>query len=94
MDIIILLGAVQAFFFGVLLLDKGKNRLSQKLLLLFFSIVGFVLFEHYLFQRQVIFEYPHLMGLSYTFPIILGPILFFYTKSLVNENNAISSENI
>jgi len=90
MDIIFLLGAVQAFFFGVLLLDKGNNRLPPKLLLLFFSIMGFVLFEHYLFQRQVIFEYPHLMGLTYTFPIILGPILFFYTKSLVNENNAIS----
>lgn len=90
MDIIFLLGAVQAFFFGVLLLDKGNSRLPPKLLLLFFSIMGFVLFEHYLFQRQVIFEYPHLMGLTYTFPIILGPILFFYTKSLVNENNAIS----
>ena len=90
MDLIFLLGAVQAFFFGVLLLDKGNNRLPPKLLLFFFSIIGFVLFEHYLFQRQVIFEYPHLMGLTYTFPIILGPILFIYTKSLVNENNAIS----
>lgn len=90
MDIIFLLGAVQSFFFGVLLLDKGNSRLPPKLLLLFFSIMGFVLFEHYLFQRQVIFEYPHLMGLTYTFPIILGPILFFYTKTLVNENNAIS----
>lgn len=90
MDIIFLLGAVQAFFFGVLLLDKGKNRLSQKLLLLFFSIIGLVLIEHYFFQRKVIFEYPHLMGITYTFPIILGPILFFYIKSLVNEHGLIS----
>jgi AraC-like DNA-binding protein len=90
MDIIFLLGAVQAFFFGVLLLDKGNNRLPQKLLFLFFSIIGFVLIEHYLFQRRVIFEYPHLIGLTYTFPIILGPILFFYTKSLVSENISIS----
>lgn len=93
MDIIFLLGAVQAFFFGVLLLDKGKNRLPPKLLLLFFGLIGFVLIEHYLFQRRIIFEYPHLIGLTYTFPIILGPILFYYTKSLVNENNAISSRN-
>jgi AraC-like DNA-binding protein len=93
MDIIFLLGAVQAFFFGVLLLDKGNNRLPPKLLLLFFSLIGFVLIEHYLFQRRVIFEYPHLMGITYTFPIILGPILFFYTKSLVNENFAISFRN-
>lgn len=93
MDIIYLLGAVQAFFFGVLLLDKGNKRLPPKLLLLFFSIIGFVLIEHYLFQRRVVFEYPHLMGLTYTFPIILGPILFFYTKSLVNENIAISFRN-
>lgn len=90
MDIIFLLGAVQAFFFGVLLLEKGKNSLPPKLLLLFFGIIGFVLIEHYLFQRNLIFEYPHLIGVTYTFPIILGPILFFYTKSLVNENNAIS----
>lgn len=89
MDIIFLLGAFQVFFFGVLFLGRGKNRLPPKLLLLFFSLIGFVLIEHYLFQRRVIFEYTHLMGLTYTFPIILGPILFFYTKSLVNENNAI-----
>ncbi|HMN18915.1 MAG TPA: helix-turn-helix domain-containing protein [Ignavibacteriaceae bacterium] len=93
MDIIFLLGAIQAFFFGVLLLDKGTNRLPPRLLLLFFSIIGFVLIEHYLFQRRVIFEYPHLMGLTYTFPIILGPILFFYTKSLINENIPISFRN-
>lgn len=93
MDIIFLLGAIQAFFFGVLLLDRGKNRLPPRLLLLFFSIIGLVLFEHYLFQKKIIFEYPHLMGLTYTFPIILGPILFFYTKSLVNENIAISFRN-
>jgi AraC-like DNA-binding protein len=93
MDIIFLLGAVQAFFFGILLLDKKKNRLPPKLLLLFFSIIGFVLIEHYLFQRKIIFEYPHLLGLTYTFPIILGPILFFYTKSLVDENKAILFRN-
>lgn len=90
MDVIFILGAVQAFFFGFLLLDKEKNRLSPKLLLLFFSIIGFVLIEHYLFQRKITFEYPHLLGLTYTFPIILGPILFFYTKSLVAEKKAIS----
>jgi len=93
MDIIFLLGAVQAFFFGVILLDREKNRLPPKLLLLFFSIIGFVLIEQYLFQSNIIFEYPHLLGLTYTFPIILGPILFFYTKSLVNENNAILFRN-
>ncbi len=93
MDIIFLLGAVQAFFFGVLLIDRGKSRLPPKLLLLFFSLIGFVLIEHYLFQRKIIFEYPHLLGLTYTFPIILGPILFFYTKSLVNENIAASFRN-
>jgi AraC-like DNA-binding protein len=93
MHIIFLLGAVQAFFFGVLLLDRGKNRLPPKLLLIFFSIIGFVLIEHYLFQNSIIFDYPHLLGLTYTFPIISGPVLFFYTKSLVNENNAISFRN-
>lgn len=90
MAIIFLLGAVQAFFFGALLLDKGSKRLPPKLLLLFFSLIGFVLIEHYLFQIKIIFEYPHLIGLTYTFPIISGPVLFFYTKSLVNETNAIS----
>ena len=93
MDIIFLLGAFQAFFFGVLLIDRGENRLPPKLLLLFFSIIGFVLIEQYLLQSNIIFEYPHLLGLSYTLPIILGPILFFYTQSLVNENNAISLRN-
>jgi len=88
MDIIFLLGAIQSFFFGVLLLDSGKNRLPPRLLLLFFCIIGFVLIEQYLFRSNFIFEYPHLLGLTYTLPIILGPILLFYTRSLVKENNA------
>ena len=53
MDIIFLLGAVQAFFFGVLLLDKGNNRIPQKLLFLFFSLIGLVLIEHYLFHSRL-----------------------------------------
>ena len=87
MEIIFLLGSAQAFFFGFLLLGKGKNDLSPKLLFLFFTIMGLVLIEHFLFQKEVIFNYPHLIGLTYTLPIILGPILLFYTKSLVNEKH-------
>jgi AraC-like DNA-binding protein len=89
MDILFLLGAAQAFFFGFLLLGKGKDRLSTKLLLLFFCIMGLVLIDHFLFQKGVIFDYPHLIGLTYPLPIILGPVLFFYTKSLINEDNTI-----
>ena len=89
MDILFLLGAAQAFFFGFLLLGKGKDRLSTKLLLLFFCLMGLVLIDHFLFRKGVIFDYPHLIGLTYTLPIILGPVLFFYTKSLINEDNTI-----
>ncbi len=87
MDILFLLGATQAFFFGILLMGKRKDRFSSKLLLLFFSLMGFVLIEHFLFQKGIIFDFPHLIGLTYTLPIILGPIIFFYTKSLTTENN-------
>jgi hypothetical protein len=87
MEILFLLGSAQAFFFGFLLLGKVKNSLSSKLLFLFFNIMGLVLIEHFLFQKDVIFNYPHLIGLTYTLPIILGPILLFYTKSLVNKSH-------
>lgn len=87
MELLFLLGSAQAFFFGFLLLGKAKNGLSPKLLFSFFSIMGLVLIEHFLFQKDVIFNYPHLIGITYSLPIISGPILLFYTKSLINENH-------
>lgn len=87
MEIIFLLGAVQAFFFGFLIVGVKNNGRHHKLLFLFFSIIGLVLIEHFLFEKDVMFSHPHLLGITYTLPIILGPILFYYTKSLINENN-------
>lgn len=87
MEIIFLLGSAQAFFFGFLLLGKDNNGLHQKLLFFYFGIIGLVLLEHFLFLKAIVFIYPHLLGLTYTLPILAGPILLFYTKSLISQND-------
>ncbi|MEN8250219.1 MAG: AraC family transcriptional regulator [Bacteroidota bacterium] len=85
MEIIFLLGAGQAFFFALLLFGKNNASQNHKLLIAFFFLTGLVLIDHFFKQTGLVFTHPHLLGIAYTLPIILGPILYYYTKSLTNK---------
>jgi AraC-like DNA-binding protein len=59
--------------------------LPHKVLIVFFLLNGLLLLDHYLELKRIIFEYPHLLGLTYTLPIALGPLLFYYTRVMTGE---------
>lgn len=85
MDLIFLIGTVQAFFFATLLYSRKKILHSHKVLILFFIVNGLILLDHFLELKGTIFKHPHLLGLTYTLPIALGPILFYYTRVMTEE---------
>lgn len=79
MDILFLIGAVQAFFFASLFISRKEIIHEHKILIAFFFINGILLLDHYMEISAYSIKYPHLIGLSYALPLILGPILYYYT---------------
>jgi AraC-like DNA-binding protein len=85
MEIIFLLGCIQAFFFATLFYSRKEIALPHKVLIAFFILNGLILLDHYFELKRIIFDYPHLLGLTYTLPIALGPLLFYYTLVMTAE---------
>ncbi|AYL98887.1 helix-turn-helix domain-containing protein [Mucilaginibacter celer] len=95
---LLLIFFTQLLVFAVLIYLKGirEQRLSSKLLAVFLALSGLFIFpwmagfagwydgQPY---RDVLFYTPFVQGL------FLGPLLFFYFKSLVNDNFRISGYN-
>ncbi len=85
MEIFYLLGAVQSFFLATLFFSRGGLSRPQHVLILFFVLNGLILLDHYLELTQVVFTYPHLLGIVYPIPLALGPVLLFYTVVLTSD---------
>jgi AraC-like DNA-binding protein len=79
MEVFYLIGAVQSFFLATLFFSKQKLNTPQRILIGMFIIVGLLLLDHYLELSEVLYQYPHLLGVTYTFPLLLGPALLLYT---------------
>lgn len=86
MNYIFLIGAVQSFFFAAILYGKTTVSRPHRVLTLFFTLIGIILLNQFLEIRGIVFAYPHLLGITYTLPILIGPILYYYTLILTEEN--------
>ncbi len=88
MEVVFLLGSIQSFFFATLFWSRKKIIHAHKVLIVFFLLNGLILADHYLESKSIIFEHPHLLGLTYTLPILIGPILFYYTLILTGRSTS------
>ena len=83
MTIVFIIGVVQAFFICLILLNKKKKSLSDKILATWVLILGIhlLLFNfHYTNYYQVV---PHLLGFLVPLPLVHGPFLFLYVTTLI-----------
>ena len=78
MAIISLIGSVQALFYLVLFQTKPKKNLSDYLLMLFTLLLGTIFFDQYLRNTNFYQLHPQYWGITYCFPIIAAPLLYFY----------------
>jgi AraC-like DNA-binding protein len=85
MEVFFLLGAVQSFFIATLFIGKKDINQPQRILVGIFLIVGLLLLDHYLELSLVLFQYPHLLGITYSLPLLLGPILLLYTMLSIQK---------
>ncbi|MEL6536149.1 MAG: helix-turn-helix domain-containing protein [Bacteroidota bacterium] len=78
-----IIGAVQSFFLATLFLSKKGRNLPRRILAVVFLLIGCLLLDHHWELTGLVFESPHLLGLTYTLPLLLGPLLLFYTLQFV-----------
>jgi len=78
MEIISLIGSVQALFYLVLFQSKSKKSLSDYILMLFTLLIGAIFFDHYLRNTGFYQLHPQYWGITYCFPILTAPLLYFY----------------
>lgn len=82
---IYIVGVTITFFLTFLLLGKKNKNTSDKILLVWFFIIGIHLLIFYLNYSQTIFNYPHLLGVGIIFPFLHGPFLFLYIATLTQQ---------
>lgn len=78
MAIISLIGSVQALFYLALFQSKPKKTLSDFILMLFTLLLGAIFFDQYLRNTNFYQLHPQYWGITYCFPILTAPLLYFY----------------
>ncbi len=87
MEIIFLTGAIQAFFFAVLLTGKKTSDFNKKLLSVWFLLLGIHLSLLFLLNKSLCNDIYILTTIHLTFPLLHYPIFYLYVKSLINKTS-------
>lgn len=81
-----LTGIIICFFLLAILVGKKNKSEADMLLVVWLFFIGLHLTYFYLFvSGQLLTQYPHLLGLEKSLPLLHGPFLFLYTSSLTNQ---------
>jgi len=89
MGIFFIVGSIQAGIFFCLLTSKKSKVLSDKILAVWFLIMGLHLLFQYFDSINIYYDYPHLLAIDSGFPVLYGPLLYFYFDSLTNNRRKI-----
>jgi AraC-like DNA-binding protein len=83
---ITLLGIVQGFFLGsLLLLSKGPNRRANRFLGALFICYSLSILHFFLDRSGLYLQVPHLMRIGLPVLFLFGPLFFYYVKLLTDR---------
>lgn len=91
MEIISLIGSVQALFYLILFQSKPKKSLSDYLLMVFTVLLGAIFFDQYLRNTNFYQLHPQYWGITYCFPILAAPLLYFYVVLITQPEQKFKS---
>jgi len=84
--IVTLLGIVQGFFMGILLLlSKGPNRRANRFLGSLFICYSLSILHFFLDRSGLYVQVPHLMRVGLPVLFLFGPLFYFYVKVLTDR---------
>lgn len=82
---IFLLASVQGFLLTVLLFTRRQNHLANIVLGVMVGALSLDLLQAVYYINRLHETYPHLMGITYVFPLLYGPIFYVYVLLLTGE---------
>lgn len=85
MEVIFLIGAIQAVFLAVLIFGKGSKSTADYVLAIWMVFIGLHLLFNYFTVTGIDLRHPHLLGVAEFFPQLQGAFLFIYVSILTNE---------
>lgn len=73
--------------------QKGK-KISNRLLGYFFLSICLNLLDVFILNTGFYFSHPGLAGFGSCLPLLFGPLLYFYTQSIIYKNYSIALKNL
>jgi len=79
------LGVIQSILTGFALLSiRSGNQRSNRILGLFLIFLSFTVFDFVMYDTRLFLILPHLYGLANPVIFLLGPLFYFYARSLID----------
>ena len=85
MEVVFLLGAVQAIFLATLIFFKKEINLADKILAVWFLFMGLHLFSYYIDTTINVSNYPLVEAFYVGFPMLEGAFTFVYTTIVTSK---------
>tara|TARA_B100000809_G_scaffold261243_1_gene309753 strand:+ start:4185 stop:5351 length:1167 start_codon:yes stop_codon:yes gene_type:complete len=94
MEVVFLIGAIQALFLSTLVFAKKGKIIADFVLFACLALAGFHLFTYYLYCLDILYEYPILNLLAVYLPMLQGPFTYVYVKTVTNKNGKFDKLNL
>lgn len=91
---IFLLAAVQGILLAVLLFFRKQNHAANAVLCVLVGALSLDLLQAVYFINGLFNEYPHLMGITYVFPLLYGPLFYLYVLLLTTEGRKVEWKDL
>ncbi|MBL4592397.1 MAG: helix-turn-helix transcriptional regulator [Flavobacteriales bacterium] len=85
MEVVFLIGTIQAVFLAALVLIKKNKMLADKILAIWLLFMGLHLFSYYMNVVGTISDYPILDAFSVSFPMLEGAFTFLYVSIITSK---------
>ena len=79
---IFLLASVQGFLLAILLFARKQNHAANTVLCVLVGALSVDLLQVTYYVNSLYYEYPHLMGITFVFPFLYGPLFYLYVLQL------------
>ena len=86
---IYLLASVQGLLLSVLLFTRKQNHSANIILAMLVFALSLDLIQAAYTFNHLYLAYPHLMGITYVFPFLYGPLFYLYSRHLTSERDAL-----
>lgn len=91
---ILQLGGLQAFLLATFLFLKKRNVYANIILSILLTLLGVSCLLYAFNQVEIYLKYPHLIRIGWGLPLLFGPLLYFYTQSILNPVFKLSRKNL